>query len=1036
MLIERDQDLELCRAAVTRLRGGQGGILAVAGGLGVGRSALLRRAADLAAEGGVPVVPAAANRAEQDLPRSLASRLWREIRGSAAARTGTLLVTIDDLQWADDASLAWLTRLDRQAGRAGGVAVLVVLAVLDGDAAGDRPGVRAALARADRTLRPAPLSPAGVERLLVSMADAASANGTAGANGTGGPNGAARADGAAGKHGVAGNHGVGVDRAAAARLHRLTGGNPLLVRSLAANPAGWAPPPGRTPPTGSTPPTGTTPPAGATPPAAWTPPAGWEAAAGSETPDVTGREYEPLRRRVAAAVTALPTAQCAFLLHGVLLGADAEPGLVGRLAGLDDIDARTAARALRAMGLHGSAEPQPLLDAVVRHVVGTTICPESFAVGHVQAAEALYRAGAPAERIAAHLEQVVVLQPYAAGVLSDAAAAALARHDVASAVRYLRLALRGLPPDGAERAGVLVELAVAERCGNPSTLVRRVLQALPALPGDDARAAALARIPPMALLSGAEAAGEAIDGVLRHLAPEPPERPVTPPPTAPAERPGEPPKLPNPQRPREPTESAQSAGHRQYTSHPQQQGEPATTGPGRDEPARVAARPAGVEALAQRLEARRWLAGWQDPAVLAAATARLRDGMMRPRTPAERELAAVLLFCATMSAELSAQELAPLAQLLFEALPVDHDTLASIAPLLVASAVAVERVPALRPWLAEASRVSDAAPCRRVAAQVHAQLAFQQLHTGQPGAAAASAANALTVLPDGLGDDAVGAAMLFAVAAAVPDDRLRQRTAALWRPERATAETGMLPMVRNLLYGAMLYNSEPQAALVALTECQQQLATHGWRNRALFPTGTMIAPLLDRLGRAEEAVECIAEEHRLVAAWGAPAATGRTLRVWGELSHGRQSLRLLDDAVDVLEHSANELELARALLARGTRLLASGRRGAGEDLRRGGQLAVAAGLSWLMEPATTALEAHHEQLVPGISSFTPGERTVTDLVTAGLTNHAIATRLGISQRAVEKHLTNCYRKLGVTNRSALKAVLNRVAGKMSDPPAE
>ncbi|MEV0131836.1 LuxR C-terminal-related transcriptional regulator [Dactylosporangium sp. NPDC050688] len=942
MLIEREHERDLCQAALTRLRGGHGGVLAVAGSLGSGRSALLRLVADLAADGGVPVVGAAAIRAERDLPRSLAARLWRDIRGSAAARAGMLLVTIDDLQWADDASLAWLARLERHATRAGGVAVLVAFAVLEGDAGGDRPAVRAALGRADRTLRPAPLSPAGVERLLPQ-----------------------------------------VGRAAAARCHRLSGGSPWLARALAADAAGWP------------------------------------ASAAVEPPDVTRRAYEPLLRRVTAAVTALPAAQCAFLLHGVLLGAGTDPGLVGRLVGLDDVDTRTAARALRALGLHGAPEPQPLMDALVRHVFGSTICPESFAVGHGHAAEALYRAGAPDERVAAHLEQAVVLDPYAAGVLSGAAAAALARHDVGTAVRYLRVALRGLPPGDPQRAAVLVDLAVAERCGNPSTLVRRVLQALPALPGDDARAAALARIPPMALLAGADPAVEAIDGVLRRLAPGPDGAP-------PAEPGGAP--------PAEPGGSGEPLAARDREAPPV--GVEALAVGVEALAVGVEAPPVGVEALVLRLEARRMIAGWQDPSVLATATARLRGRMMRPRTPAERELAAVLLFCATMSAELSAPELAPLARLLFEHLPADHDTLASVAPLLVASAVAIERVPALQQWLAEARRAADAAPCRRVAAQVHVQLAFQQLHTGQPGAAAVSAANALAVLPDGLGEDGISVAMLSAVAAVVPDDRLRQRAAALCRPERTTAETGVLPMVSNLLYGAMRYNADPHAALVALTECEQQLATHGWRNRALFPTGTMIAPLLHRLGRPAEAVDHIAEECRLVAAWGSPAATGRALRVWGELSHGRQALRLLDDAVDVLEHSANELELARALLARGTRLLATGRRGAGEDLRRGGQLAAAAGFSWLAEPATVALEAHHEQLAPGISSFTPAERTVTDLVTAGLTNQAVAARLGISQRAVEKHLTSCYRKLGVANRSALKAVLSQVVTKMSDLAVE
>lgn len=897
-MIERDNERDLCAAALTRLRAGTGGVLAVAGGLGAGKTALLRQAADLARCGGVPVVTAAANRVEQDLPRSLASRLWREVRCSAAARAGMLLVTIDDLQWADDASLAWLTRLAGRAGRLpAGVPALVMVAVLDGDPAGDRSGVRAALARADRTLRPHRLSAAGVERLAAAAAADLARNPA--------PDPARKA--------------LGV-----AHFHRLTGGNPLLVHAIAQDTAGWP--------------------------------------AADGLPDVTGPGYAPLRQRVVTAIAALPAPVRAYLLQGVLLGADAEPELVGRLAGLDATDARTAHRVLRAMELHGAPEPMPLLDAVVRHVVGTTICPESFAVGHAHAAELLYQLGAPAERIAAHLEQVVTLPPYAAGVLADAAGTALARHDVAAAVRYLQVTLRSLPSAGAERARVLVDLAVAERCAEPSTALRRVLQALPSLPGDGERAAALARIPPVALLADADAAGEAIDGVLQRL-------------------------------------------------------------PVPDEPAR---------ALAQRLEARLWMAGWQDQAVLAGATARLRDGLMQPRTAAERELAAALLFCATMSAGVTAQELAPLAQLLLESLPAEHDALAAFAPLVVIGAVAIEGVPALHPWLAEALLATDAGPCPPAAARVHAQLAFLRLHTGHPGPAAISAANAFTVLPDGFGDDRLSTAMLVAVAAAVPDDRLRRRAAALCRPERATAETGLLPMVGNLLHGVSLSGRDPGAALAALSECEQQLATHGWRNRALFPTGTLLAPLLHRLGRPEEALACIAEEHRLVAAWGAPAATGRTLRIWGELSRGRQSLRLLDDAVEVLERAGNELELAHALLARGTRLLAIGRRGAGEDLRRGERLAAAAGFSWLMKPVNVALEAHQEQLVPGISTFTPAERTVAELVMSGLTNQAVAGHLGVSQRAVEKHLTSCYRKLGVTDRTGLKAVLRQVAAKMSD----
>jgi DNA-binding NarL/FixJ family response regulator len=45
------------------------------------------------------------------------------------------------------------------------------------------------------------------------------------------------------------------------------------------------------------------------------------------------------------------------------------------------------------------------------------------------------------------------------------------------------------------------------------------------------------------------------------------------------------------------------------------------------------------------------------------------------------------------------------------------------------------------------------------------------------------------------------------------------------------------------------------------------------------------------------------------------------------------------------------------------------------------------------------------------------EREVLELVTAGLSNQGIATRLGISEKTVKAHLTNVFRQLGVEDRT-------------------
>ena len=55
----------------------------------------------------------------------------------------------------------------------------------------------------------------------------------------------------------------------------------------------------------------------------------------------------------------------------------------------------------------------------------------------------------------------------------------------------------------------------------------------------------------------------------------------------------------------------------------------------------------------------------------------------------------------------------------------------------------------------------------------------------------------------------------------------------------------------------------------------------------------------------------------------------------------------------------------------------------------------------------------------GWASLTPTERDVVRLVSAGLGNKDIATRLFVSPRTVETHLTHVYTKLGLASRVQL-----------------
>ena len=55
----------------------------------------------------------------------------------------------------------------------------------------------------------------------------------------------------------------------------------------------------------------------------------------------------------------------------------------------------------------------------------------------------------------------------------------------------------------------------------------------------------------------------------------------------------------------------------------------------------------------------------------------------------------------------------------------------------------------------------------------------------------------------------------------------------------------------------------------------------------------------------------------------------------------------------------------------------------------------------------------------GWGSLTPTELDVVGLVSEGLTNNDIATRLFVSPRTVQTHLTHVYTKLGLTSRVQL-----------------
>ncbi|WP_224390994.1 AAA family ATPase [Pseudonocardia sp. ICBG1293] len=208
MLHGRDLELRTLRDAVARAADGRGTAVVVGGGVGTGRTALLDAVAVAAGRAGLTVLRAASALVERDFEYGVVRQLFDPLLAAAgadargrwlAASGGSLpaalavepldrpephdqhgrvrelqallatvgaerpvLVLVDDLQWADTASLQWLNRL---VARVAELPVSFVGTTLHGDPGAGRPPVRG-LAAAAVPLRARPLGPAAVRGVV------------------------------------------------------------------------------------------------------------------------------------------------------------------------------------------------------------------------------------------------------------------------------------------------------------------------------------------------------------------------------------------------------------------------------------------------------------------------------------------------------------------------------------------------------------------------------------------------------------------------------------------------------------------------------------------------------------------------------------------------------------------------------------------------------------------------------------------------------------------------------------------------------
>jgi DNA-binding CsgD family transcriptional regulator len=195
---------------------------------------------------------------------------------------------------------------------------------------------------------------------------------------------------------------------------------------------------------------------------------------------------------------------------------------------------------------------------------------------------------------------------------------------------------------------------------------------------------------------------------------------------------------------------------------------------------------------------------------------------------------------------------------------------------------------------------------------------------------------------------------------------------------------------------------------------------HQWRSEAA------VAHAL--LGHAAEARRLARVAVEVARGFGLPRALGVAPRAEGLAEGGERGLRLLGEAVTVLERSQAPVELARALTDHGAALRRAGQRtGARAQLERGLDLAHHCGARRIAGQARAELIAAgakpRRDAITGRDALTASELRVARLAAAGKTNREIAQELFITTKTASAHLSRAYRKLDVTRRGQLAEAL-------------
>jgi DNA-binding CsgD family transcriptional regulator len=429
-VLDRESELARLSNALTDAAAGSGPVLAIEGAAGIGKTALLARAREMAAERGLRVLAARGGELERDVAFGIVRQLFEAAlhgmnagarssvlagaagvagdvlgfgEGSGAPRLDAvlhgffwltsnladempLLLVVDDGQWADVESLQVLSYVGR---RLESIAATIMFGVRVGESGPSAELLATVLDEVGaESVRPQPLSADAAAVLVASLMK--------------GPS----------------------DEAFLAACMEASGGNPFLLRELLAAASDQQ-----------------------------------LTATAADVDRILLLGSQAVQRTVLARLRRLGPAPVRFARSVALLGLEARPADAALLADLTSHEAAGAADALRGASVIHGTTGLDFVHPLVRSAVYDDISPGLRSQGHRRAAQLLSDRSGVSARIAAHLLSVDPAgDPWAVAQLRAAAVAAAASGALEAAAGYLRRAADEPPIEPTARQEVLAEL--------------------------------------------------------------------------------------------------------------------------------------------------------------------------------------------------------------------------------------------------------------------------------------------------------------------------------------------------------------------------------------------------------------------------------------------------------------------------------------------------------------------------------------------------------------------------------------------------